>query len=460
MVTRISNKKRSVFNLLCLLSFSACSYSDVEVLDWYPTCEYQVLDTVTESFLVKNRSNEYEANKRQEGILKVVSNFKEEAEKIGADGIIITKKKILFDQKGNPRLQGETHNFMFTAELIKRCEETGTPTEMTPYNERGFNNIHAGTVGIGTPPIILIANTDRSVKHLSPASHTVNLDTGLYGIPLGSKYDHVLATWGQPTTISSLSPDFTMISYGKRHWLTFNKDTLVEVEYGSPWYTRAVMNYVAPSNVFDSLNWEISEGIFQQTDLDFVKTVYQDIRQVNNSLWEIDGAESIMALVFSAYQMVNGGENVLKLDSYKLSLKQVVVPEAIEPTRGMTFAQLLDKDNHTLAEMAIASLVSDAGRKILLMDNHTLVFLSPIGFKRVVYLERAFNEKKYDESRWKFNDIIYQGQTQEKLLEKYPQANVYDDEISIYWNDLDIRLYTESLNGKRVVYEAEIKGNF
>lgn len=448
------------FFILTTSPFSNVLAEELPILNWYPTCEYQVLDTVKDSFFIKKRNNEYEKEKRQSGIALIMAQFKQKAKEINADAIIVTKKTIRFEEQGNPRLQGNTHRFTFTADLIKNCHESGTPTEMTPYNEKGFNNIHTGTIELKTAPIVFRSNTDWSVAHTPPTSPIISLEQGIFNMPIGATLAQISQQWGAPSIAATLDQSLSTVGYGKWYWLTFENDRLIQAEYGSPWFTRNFLNYVASSDTFDLFRFQVTPEAGKGDSLQKIQSQLPLQATNESSIWTLKSQDATLHLQFGQYQQIDLSASVAQLDSFKLVSKRAQLPDTFSAPSSWTANDLMDKDNEQLENMATAVFASENKRKVLLMDNHTLLYLSPIGFKRIVYVERAFKEEVVKSQGWRFNKHIFQGQNEANILAQFPHANVYDDEISIQHNDLDIRLYTTKQDDQRVIYEAEIRGNF
>ena len=103
----------------------------------------------------------------------------------------------------------------------------------------------------------------------------IDPDESIYGIPFGTKEAEFIARHGKPTGYVRLSGAETAMVYGKSHAFIFKSGSLVGIRITHNIMDWKLSNVSAPSP-FDSINWQLSNGIETEMSLAQVRKILGD----------------------------------------------------------------------------------------------------------------------------------------------------------------------------------------
>lgn len=226
------------------------------ILDFYPDCEYQLLESTT----IKTRTH---TPAEQDTIDKLLSRITRQAVDANADAIILTKRHYKAITGENKNLDGsrqKTYLFGFDAEFIKLCENKSKLThQRTPFNHKGrASEVALKFQTISTPQLVIDLESKRPkrLKH-SIKQWSVSGSGHFYGSQLGRTIDQVRQVMGDPAIKLILSDGTTVLGYGRHHWLYFQNDLLVTVSTKQNHLSMEGVNKIPHMDSFDEKRWLI-----------------------------------------------------------------------------------------------------------------------------------------------------------------------------------------------------------
>ncbi len=241
------------------------------ILDYYPNCDYQTVDTYTVKEITSN-------TRRKETIVKLLKKLQNKALNIGADAIIIEQRNIK-KYKENKRYLGSNSNQTYSSiisyegVLIKTCQSSSTAErKAAPFNHLGqpVKKIKGMTLSLSTK-IVFTLPAKATLHRPSILNNKISLTHGIYGLKLGASYSEVHATLGDHSFAFNLFEDEKIIGYGRRHWLFFQTDKLVKVSTQYPVLSIDTLNKIPLIEFFDDYEWKINGLVGRNASLAEVK---------------------------------------------------------------------------------------------------------------------------------------------------------------------------------------------
>lgn len=248
-----------------LLLLSASAGAQVPLLNTFPQCDYQVLDTVIETRKFTHESTFALQNELPKTFALMVEKFRQRASEVDAEAIILIDRELFANkQKKGSKIRQSTSRISYTAELIKLCtENSDVAMRITPFNRNGEPQKQiklGGTLQIEHQFVIgLPGNKKRSMPMLE--SVEVSLSSGLYGVGLGSPFSEVAEKFGTPTFHMQVNRTQKIIAYGRKHWLVFDNDKLVQATSRNTWFSNEFVNLLAFDQRFEKQPWAIAGKI-------------------------------------------------------------------------------------------------------------------------------------------------------------------------------------------------------
>ena len=104
-------------------------------------------------------------------------------------------------------------------------------------------------------------------------TNKIDPDKYVYGIPWGLSEDQFIIKWGDPIGYVRFNMQETGMIYGIRHMFLFldNKLSGVRITHGIlDWQ---LSKKLLPNPIFDSIKWQLNNGMKEETDLSKVKKI-------------------------------------------------------------------------------------------------------------------------------------------------------------------------------------------
>ena len=138
-------------------------------------------------------------------------------------------------------------------------------------------------------------------------TNKIDPDKHVYGIPWGISEDEFIKVWGDPIGYVRFNIQETGMVYGSRHIFLFNDNKLSGVRITNGILDWQLSKKLMPNPIFDAIQWQLNNGIKEETDLSKVKEILGSSlsNERYEKYYETDRAK--VTLNFSHY--TNAGDN-------------------------------------------------------------------------------------------------------------------------------------------------------
>lgn len=254
-------------SLIILNCFAAQAYFKAElvpILNYYPDCEYKVIDTHVGDYKTEQRFL-YETREQ------VLKEIKKEAIVNGAEAIIILDLKIKQRFKSSRGLANRSkysslYDIKYVTELIELCGNKKLSTKQTPFNSQLQRQLANSSKKINMSVKVKLPAKEKLYRP-KITDAVISLEYGIYGMPLGTNLEDILAAFGDPSVELNSQRGEYIIAYGRKHWLYFQDSQLVKVESISPVLSVEILNKVPMLDFFDDEEWKVLGKYSKNTDL-------------------------------------------------------------------------------------------------------------------------------------------------------------------------------------------------
>lgn len=102
-------------------------------------------------------------------------------------------------------------------------------------------------------------------------TNIVDPDNHVYGIPWGTSEDEFIKDWGEPIGYVRFNMQDTGKIYGSRHMFIFHENKLSGIRITHGVLDWQLSKKLLPNPLFDAIQWELNNGIKEETNLTRVK---------------------------------------------------------------------------------------------------------------------------------------------------------------------------------------------
>ncbi|MFT5676018.1 MAG: hypothetical protein ACI808_001954 [Paraglaciecola sp.] len=459
-----------------LLSRSVMSVEDGQdlpsILDYYPNCSYQI---------IKNHKLGTQSDDPQSSavIFKILEKLRKEAERVGADALILVEKKlsqVSSLKSTNERQSANRYRISYEAELIKNCiAEKNTKAKLAPYNHQGKKTLRDISTTIYRPNIEITLPERAKLNHPQITNREVSISNGIYGIPLGANYLTVLEKLGDPSAEVFLLEGEMIIGYGRRHWLYFRNNELVKVRSNSQFLSSMILNSVPLRDFFDDYKWKINDEIAYKTTFSKIKKIFNIDGQLDKkNNFETHQNGSILTLHFDTDKDHDTGKKIHTLSGFTLqksSYKQQEIRPQIQPSivyKAIQQAYIALQQEQDISWQVLAGNLGKPLAKITLsVDSELIIYTTNLlvntknsQMTTIHFVEQALLEhgpKSTSLELWHMGDFV-QGKSVEQLEQYFLEnAYSYDLEVEMEAEKYNLSLFFEDINGRDSLYEAKLE---
>lgn len=446
---------RLVFAYLAVLNIIPCSAfastSQVRVLNYYPACVEQTIDTIKSRENVRSTNNVVTRDEQAQAAYQVIEKIKERAAAVGAEAVVLTAKEFLTPAVGRSAKKNNPHHLLiFSAELLTLCaDDKSLTTNITPYSENGEKQlqISIGTLVIAEKSFQLPGGTENLLAEPELDSRQINLEDGVYGLALGSSTEEVMRKFGLATSSFQFADGLQIDSYGRNHWLFFNDNQLVQVSTANPIFAKFFENYIPFRDNFDDQQWRVLDAI-----------------EKGDSKTRADQALSNKVLHHQDTQ-IDLHYDYGKVEGFTLKQQDF----ELETGLGMRFSQaqydwlepLLERSNagnqgvEQVKDNALGVIRFDANTEHYVYDTHLMLTMLNQSANKIVLSESFLLDKQASPQSWSFKDF-YQGQDFDEVITLVPEdAYVLNDIIEVDQDSYSMRLFFYQQNSKYQLYKIE-----
>ena len=447
---------------LCLLGtahINVATASPVEAINAYPACDYDILDTVSTSKIVNYELISGDAEVKKDAIRGLVNALRDDAKAIGAVGIA------LIDRELRPTLR-HYGKLTLTAELISDCKsETNGVGKPTPYNADGLAQAamkstkttlsHTMTVNLDK-----LGNDNLELGDAQPElgdDHSIDTETGVYGLPLGASKQQMLDKFGIPTFEFIQSDNSEVFAYGRSHWLTFRNDAMVAARYGSSPFTSALVNYLPFDERFDYRVWEVTPSLKKSASLSA-----EEARQISTTR-STDAA--LLNVKTDAFLVNNQKGNRIKVNGFALLKQPHKDSPALQPalTDNGILSYVFEQLQQGNSKLDINTIpYTDFGRSHAtkngyhLFNAYTLIESTGNSVSKIHINPNFMTSVDPSQADWRFGDFYF-GQSESEALAVAGDNAFYFDHLIEYDKDnYTAKIFLEKQGDKYRVYSMEV----
>lgn len=443
------------------------------ILDFYPNCSYQVID----NFVVKVKTENPFADKTR---LTLLTKLRRKAKSLDADNILLIDKKVI-KVKNTETYYGldsaKVSKFVvsYTAELISTCEsESHISQKATPYNHQG-HQVKKGKVTSITIQTKIVFSPPQKAKLNHPVINNTELSlvNGLYGIEMGSSYQHVIDTFGDPSIVLSEFEDELTLGYGRKHWLHFQANKLVKVESQLPSLSATLLNKIPLRDFFDNVPWTIANQLVRHSTLADVKSVLAveaDLNEKKQLL--LKGPKSLLTLSFSYRRHTENNVKEYFLDGFSLQANDYTKPSHQVPHRrdgqfdtlALALPQLKQekeaswKSLKTELGQPLGRITLSSNSYVDVYNSNLLIEIKSSELATIQLLEPLFNSRHTNEKSlpWFLGEFV-QNKSLEQLRGYFPADSFeLDNRVEIDTEVYQLTLFFDDSEDENTLYEAEM----
>lgn len=385
------------------------------VLNYFPTCDYQVLAQSSASLRHKQPLS-------LESKSKLLNEIRQQASSQQADAVILTKRVVKkFSKSQSPqemrRGLNNTYTLNFNYQLINNCDDLSPSERLTRYNERG--NVSLDTRKLKTSLNIEVTIPSKpKLKRPDLQNHDVSMDKGVYGLTLGEDKEAVIAKLGDPSA-EFYQFDQQILSFGRHHLFYFVDNKLVRIQNRQPMLNQTMANQIPIWDTFDNYNWQI-EGQFGRGDIksDIESQLTQHIVNNDKKRLTLSRNKVTLDLFFNRMTDPHTNTKVFRLDSFDYRANSYQAPKPLtQSDQDVTYAKVSAifsslKANKEIEEYPI-DLSQSQGRIWLKPKEYLDIFNDSIVVRTknkrvaaIVFYESAFSERERPVTPWYIGDFI------------------------------------------------------
>lgn len=433
------------------------------VLDFYPNCQYQVIDS-------KRVAKNFRKPNVIEHQVQIISEIRKRAKEVNADAVILTEKKIK---------QGEYHfgpdmehlyKLSYSAELIRNCDAGDDLSRPARYNQEG-NRVRR----VEGSRISLTLNSFSKVEehYTRPAisDFSLSLQEGIYGVPLGSTYQQVVAKLGDPSAELFHYDNQRVIGYGRRHWFYFEQDSLVRVQSLKTELSQVISSEIPYWQDYDQHAWLINSKVgksallsevIDQLELDSSTKLNKNSQLVLTD----KGNKLVLQFTYSKDPQTNKKRYSLSYFDYHVSdykKAKALSDIAIEPLLNQLSQAYssLDKQPLTSAQLnlskPLAVIKIEPELQLKLFGNSLLVKQEKQRISQIRLEQGFFEHLQPTELAWALGPYQY-GASMNKLSSYFDKsALIMPLDVVLEHDNYTLNLAFDDSDGTPVLYQAKLQ---
>ncbi|KGJ97305.1 hypothetical protein [Colwellia psychrerythraea] len=459
-------------SLLCLSIVSVASDLP-EILDYYPNCDYTVINTTK----VRMKTDQPLST---DTTLNLLTKLRKKALAVDADALILIDKKTRREKNkavthGLASSAAANYIVSYQAELISQCKGNNSKNQkLAPYNNQGHKVIDTlnTTTTIETTytftPLI-----KEKLNHPIITNKELSLANGLYGVKIGTSYQSVVEKLGDPSVEFFMFKGEVVIGYGRSHWLHFRSGRLVNIQSDISILSPTLLNKIPLRDFFDDSPWLIANQIMHRSLLSEVTSVLAgDIQLSSKKEVVMSDQNNSLILYFSASKNHDSGDTSYILDGFSLQDNSYIKSsyqidnrkKAQLDTLGLAFSSLVQDQEVKLASLSgrlgepLGRITLSVNAYIDIYNSNMLVEAKRSRLVSLQLLEELFNkEGDYaTELPWKLGDFI-QGKSKEQLRSYFPVGSFeLDDTVQVEAEKFQLTLLFDDSSKEGLLYEAEV----
>lgn len=453
-----------------LLSYSKLVIS-AEILDYYPSCQYQILDTISMKQSLLKRRTASELDSIDLSVRSLLERIIEIAGERGASGVILTAKSVKMGAEvDNITLtkasSAKLGYVSFDAELISACEgeytfsPNSTPVNKSGIQQTGFTiKLPQSALRIVLPPLNL---NNSFPKQPELDVKDISLAHGVFGIKVGMTPDRVGEVLGRPTSEFQISSDSKVQSYGRNLWVVFENNAVTQITNENRWLSGDLVNLLEFDNRFPD-RWRVENSAVAGMTAEALQNI-ETGRFVNEDTYRISGSDKAN-IDLKLSRFIAGDSSEMRVESYTYG--EVDVNSRIAQDRFNKYEEevyqrisnrLLNQSspNYQIGENVIGSQPilrarDNNGRTVRAYDFCLALVFESDNLTEIIVSEALFKGQA-DQIKWHFGPLFLNQPAQE--LREIFGNDLYErdfDHWEVYSGNFKYDLYFTETDGELVL---------
>lgn len=392
-----------------------------QILEYYPKCQYSVLETITKNRSVSIPQRSDGIKEKQATLDDIVEFLEDKAADQNADAIIITAYKVT-------PVSSYLKKMEVTAELIENCDLSLGMTA----NELEYSNKIPPLIDIKLSSssrieyrIEIVPPKKQQLERPKLTNNSVTETGTVYGFKIGDFKQNILTVLGTPSFNLKLNQDDDLVLFGRSLFLVFRQDKLIAASNLSNILSQDIINLLPFDERIDDLPTVLPRSIsvgmsFAQINKKWPNGQLQD----NVLTYQFAGYD--IALHFESEQQTGKIDASSTLEGYEL-LGKSYQQTSFESTRvdNALYADLVtflttrneyfELDIQRFDHSPIGYGWIEARKKVVVYSPHLIMFLEDNAVSQIQLIDNIFSLSSTEsDSFWRLGDII-QGQSIEAV---------------------------------------------
>ena len=424
------------------------------ILDYYPGCDYQVLGELSEKGSVTLSDTKVYVNREyQQDLAKILFKLQSSAAELGADAVIITQ--LVKSQRVKDRELSKVNRdsvYQYSGLAIQNCvNENESLRRPSGFDQNGMKGRTLKLSQINTQFDVNIAIQQKATlrslldgqtitaeqfkqKKLLQNKHVL-LSGSIYGVSLGMTRAQIIQELGYPSAEFRLFSGIESLVYGRRHWLHFQQDKLISVEFSDQILSYESLNILQALDEFDQFEWLIEGKIKNNSPIETARSLFTDkaIKEQNRLLTVSENGVQLNLMFDTEY------------DPFSKNSKKFLVGFSLAYSDAPTFNATLAKapalnlqalidlakagekpDEDTLVETLtepLGRLFADHNTYFDIYNNHTMLKYNSLKMAQLNLREEVFKAPRVSaaKAKWKVTEQIFEGATAKAISEHYAE---------------------------------------
>ncbi|MBT81313.1 MAG: hypothetical protein CL587_13105 [Alteromonadaceae bacterium] len=446
--------KTFVATFLALLTGSLsvnATGQEPEFLKYYPTCDYEIIDTGVAVVMSFVHGNVVSEAAHDDMMADARDDLFNKALEVDARGIVLLKAK--FNQINNNR-----GKMRVTAELLSGCKDGSDYDEgdVTPLTPNGHKQFSMNVIRSERTITLDAFGAGEVITPALPENTVVSIAEGMYGIKPGDSSEKVEDIFGTPSFTFRQDEHWTMLAYGRSHWITLKDGIVAEARFGSPFFGNELTNFFFFDDRFDYRKWSIN-GIGKG---DIYTGKKQQIFRQGSITLTLTGETYLVNNQQDEEQEATGF--VLSDEELMASLPEFTWQKSNEAVEYLNEYIAQDRETGSLDISALPGekigwTSRQSGKGYVLINPWTLVEVVGRNVSKVNVSPDFIQSEYTDSHNWHFAQF-YKGQPKADALSAAGENSfVMYDVIEVEAPDYLYKVYMSEINGKEQVYSMEMR---
>lgn len=412
------------------------------VLEYYPVCDYTVLDTLKTSDRVKTDEFQVTREARQLMLDKIVTDIQSEAQSQGADAIILLTRKEA--ESNRFPMRQHMHVMKVKAQLIADCDlSEGLTDKKTPKSAQLRSTYSIDVAGKSALAIHVEvggqAVEKQSGQPILPQALTKQ--GSIYGVMLGTSMQDVMAVWGEPALRVRLSDQHQLLAFGRDFYAVFAHDVLLEASNRNHYLSTDLRNLLPVDERFEHHQLRILERITLGNSLQDIASQLPGLKPSAADTFVLRSPTAELELTVDTRSYINRqnsqplryftlrqpGADSINPRNYQAessvyqSIEKMMTVGTADPDNALT----------ALTSQAIGTGKKNRTTSLVVVDNHLVLETRSNTVRKIHVLETAVKADLSTPPAWQIGAFHFGASRGDLSGQVSEDAFVYADEIQL-----------------------------